>query len=548
MKPHHWPFVALGVSAVAAITAVVVVGSKSPAVNMPILFGIPLVATYLAHLVSKRAPNKVLFEFRVDPRPSWYNDAVEVTANGLEITAMSGGGRMASTGPTRLSYGFDDLLGISTRQAVPGEAPWITLTDGRGLPVPAGDVVVLRTTSGEQVLPVEDPQKFVALVRSRVSGLPEVHSTPVVQTDSHLDEVGEGPPPTGERTTPVEGPAVSLTGPPLAVRWLVGATLALAGTVVLPSVALLTTPGVPWAVLTAAGVAGVVWVLNRNVPWVWGRVAFLSVPISVIWLIGKGGYVWIPVLLVLCPMLGYLGGRMFRLGANLGRNVEVRVPLRDGSSLYVQRDRLVHKPNRAHATGSYPQAVWLGDITLLQSGTTPDVHPWPTPTGTTTFVGQNPLLRLVARPQQWILPATQAGELAELIRSRGGTPASPTRMSVEEWRELRQWAVRRQVGFMQQTVGIGKGAFIPAGIGWRLFAAAFTGQFAWIFLYLGSTGVDVRVGILISVVLTAWLLGDWWRVRPRMRVAEHNALPPGSRDWGETRPDHAPLPGWQPWR
>lgn len=538
MKPHHWPFVALAVSAVAAITAVIVVGSRSPAVNVPILFGLPFVATYLAHLVSRRVPGKVLFEFRVDPRPSWYSDAVEVTGSGLEITASSGGGRMASSGPTKVSYGFTDLLGISTRQAVPGEAPWITLTDGRGLPVPAGDVVVLRTTTGEQVLPVETPQKFVALVRSRVSGLPEVHSTPAVQTAGHLDKVGEAPPPAGDRTTPVDGPAVSLTGPPLAVRWLVGATLALAGTVALPAFALITTPGVPWLVVTASGVAGVVWVLNRNVPRTWGRVALLAVPVSVVWLIGKGGYVWVPVLLVLCPVLGYLGGRMFRLGANLGRAVEVRVPLRDGASLYVQRDRLVHKPSRAQAPGVPAQAVWLGDVTLAQPGTAPDVYQWPAPTGATAFVGQNPLLRLVARPQQWILPVTQAGELAELVRSRRGTPTLPTLVSVDEWRVLRQWAVRR-------TVGMGRGTYAPAGIGWRLFAAAFTGQYAWTFLVVGA---DVWIGALISVTLTAWLLADWWRVRGRMRVAEHNALPPGSRDWGETRPDHAPIPGWQPFR
>jgi hypothetical protein len=536
VKPHHWPFAALGVSAVVAITAVIVVGSKSPAVNMPILLGIPLVATYLAHLVSKRAPGKVLFEFRVDPRPSWYTDAVEVTGDGLEITAVSGGGRMASSGPTRLSYGFGDLLGIGTRAATPGEAPWITLTDGRGLPVPAGDVVVLRTTKGEQVLPVEEPQKFVSLVRSRVSGLPDVHSAAVV-TDNGA-ESGQAPPPVGEPATPMQGPAVSPSGPPLAVRWLVGTALALIGTVVLPAVALITTPGVPWIAPVFAGVAGVVWVLNRNVPRVWGRVALLSVPMSVLWLISKGGYVWVPVLLVLCPALGHLGGRMFRLGANLGRNVEVRVPLRSGASLYVQRDRLVHKLNKSHEGGVHPQAMWLGDLTLVQPGTSRDVEPWQVPGGLTTRVGGASLLRLVARPQQWILPVDQAGELAELIRSRQGVPAAPSAMSVEEWRDLRQWAVRR-------TTGSDRGNYKTVGIGWRLFAAAFTGSFAWMFLSLGSA---VWVGTVITVPLTAWLLADWWRVRNRMRLAEHNVLPPGSRDWGETRPDHAPIPGWQPWR
>ncbi|HEX7302314.1 hypothetical protein [Lentzea sp.] len=532
MKPHHWPLVALGVSAAAAIAFVVVVGAGSPAANMGVILGVPLVVTYLAHLASKRAPGKVLFEFRVDPRPSWYNDAVEVTGNGLEITANSGGGRMASSGPRKITYGFTDLLGISTRPAVAGEAPWITLTDGRGLPVPAGDVVVLRTTSGEQVLPVDEPQKFVSLVRSRVPGLAEVHSGAVV-ADSN--EVGDAPPPVGERTTPVQGPAVSPSGPPLAVRWLVGAALALAGTVVLPVVALLATAGVPRIGLAAPVIAGVVWVLNRNVPRVWGRVAFLAVPVSVFWLLGKGGYAWIAVL-VLCPVLGFLGGRMFRLGADLGRSVEVRVPLRDGGSLYVQRDRLVHKLNKSHEGGIHPRAMWLGDLTLVQPGTSPDLQAWPVPGGIKMPVGRSPMLRLVARPQQWILPVAQPGELAELIRSRQGSPARPEQMSVEEWRALQGWAVRR-------TTGTNRGNYTTSGIGWRLFAAAFTGSFALMFLTLGLWG-----GALVTVPLTLGLLADWWRVRNRMRLAEHHVLPPGSRDWGEVRPDHAPLPGWQPYR
>jgi hypothetical protein len=536
MKPHHWPFAALGVSAVAAITFVVVMGSKSPAVNMPIMLGVPFVATYLTHLVSKRAPGKVLFEFRVDTRPSWYTDAVEVTSNGLEITAVSGGGRLDSSGPTKVSYAFNDLLGISTRAAVPGERPWITLTDGRGLPVPHGEVVVLRTTRGDQVLPVEEPQKFVSLVRSKVSGLAEVHSG--VTVVSGADEVGEAPPVPGLRTTPVQGPPVALTGPSLAVRWLAGAALALTGTVVLPVVVLFLTPGRTWPAMAFAGVAGVVWVLNRNVPRVWGRVAFLAVPISVFWLIGLGGFIWIPVLLVLCPLLGHLGGRTFRLGADLGRSVEVRVPLRNGASLYVQRDRLVHKVNKSHDGGVHPQAMWLGEVTLVQPGTSPDLQPWPVPGGIKMIIGKSPMLRLVAGPQQWILPVAQAGELAELIRSRQSAPARPTRLSIEEWRELRLWAVRR-------TTGTNRGDYKTVGIGWRLFIASVTGNFAWMFLSIGRM---VWVGSLITVTLTAGLLADWLRVRGRMRLAEHNVLPPGSPAWGETRADHAPIPGWQPWR
>ncbi|HUQ56526.1 hypothetical protein [Lentzea sp.] len=181
--------------------------------------------------------------------------------------------------------------------------------------------------------------------------------------------------------------------------------------------------------------------------------------------------------------------------------------------------------------------MWLGDLTLVQPGTSPDLQAWPVPGGISVPVGKSPMLRLVARPQQWVLPVVQPGELAELVRSRRGTPARPTRMSIEEWRELHRWAVRR-------TTGTDRGNFTTAGIGWRLFAASFTGTFAWMFV---SVGPALWGGILITVPLTPWLLADWWRVRNRMRLAEHTVLPPGSRDWGETRPDHAPIPGWQPY-
>ncbi|MFS8101225.1 hypothetical protein LFM09_29285 [Lentzea alba] len=532
MKPHHWPLVALGVSAVIAITTVIVVGSKSPAVNMPILFGFPFVVTYLVHLVSKRAPNKVLFELRTDFKGRFV-DTIEVTDSGLEIIA----GTPHKT-PV-LTYGFGDLIGIGTRQAVSGEAPWITLHDGRALPVPQGDVVVLRTTTGDQVLPVENPQRFVSLVRSRVPNLSDAPTAAVLTADND-SEAGEAPRPIGTPTTPADGPAVSLTGPSLAVRWLVGATLALTGTVVLPEIALLTTPDVPRLMLAAPLVAGVVWVLNRNVPWLWGRLALLSVPISVFWLAGSREFVWVAVLLVLCPTLGRLGGRMFLLGSGLGREVQVRVPLRGGESLFVERDRLVFRT--APDGKVFDQAMWLGDITLVQPGTSPHPELWPMPGGgLKMLVGNAPTLRLVAGPQQWLMPVTQAGELAELIRSRRGTPVPLTQMSIDEWRDLRHWARRR-------ATGIAATSLTTTAIGWRLLAAAITGSFAWMFILVAGRGVNVWIGVATTVLLTALLLADWWRVRGRMRLAEHHMLPPGSRNWGETRPDHTPIHGWQPWR
>ncbi|MEU0884754.1 hypothetical protein ABZ345_39695 [Lentzea sp. NPDC005914] len=415
------------------------------------------------------------------------------------------------------------------------------MKDGRALPVPQGDVVVLRTIRGDQVLPVEDPVKFVELVRSRVPSLSTAPSAAVL-TDDNDSEAGESPRSDGEPTTPVAGPTSTLTGPSLAARWLVGATLALTGTVVLPEVALLATPAVPRLVLAAPLVAGVVWVLNRNVPWLWGRLALLSVPITVFCLIGTKAYVWVPILLVLCPTLGHLGARMFRLGAGLGREVQVRVPLRNGGALYVEHDRLVFRLGVSKGAKVLTQALWLGDLTLVQPGTSPHPELWPLPGGGhKMLVANGPTLRLVARPQQWLLPVTQAAELAELIRSRQGMPVQHTRMSMEEWRELRHWARRRSTGIAQTSL-------TTTAIGWRLFAAAVTGTFAWMFLLVAGKGVTVWAGVVTTVLLTAWLVADWWRVRGRMRLAEYAMLPPGSRDWGETRPDHAPIHGWQPWR
>ena len=53
--------------------------------------------------------------------------------------------------------------------------------------------------------------------------------------------------------------------------------------------------------------------------------------------------------------------------------------------------------------------------------------------------------------------------------------------------------------------------------------------------------------VAAALTIAAALGADWIRVRRRLRVAADNALPPSSPDWGELRPDHAPLNGWQPW-
>ncbi|WP_158851396.1 hypothetical protein [Saccharothrix deserti] len=546
-RPRNWTVPVLVVSAVQALGVTGAVADRfdtHPALNAVLYLALLMAPMALVRWAARSVPAldgryEAEFAVRTHAQPFWYSDSVRVTGDALVVEVRSGGGRMTAQ-PTVKTVPLDRITALGVRQVVAGEPPWITLPDGRGLSVPPGDVVVVRTGTEEHVLPVENPRLFVEAVRGRVGRQLPVDVAPVVTRGEHVPEVLPAPEPVGVRVHPVHGPHTPLpAGPGPIVRWAAAGALALVA-LAIPVVVLLRVSA-PVGYLLWVGVVAVVWLLNCRTPRVWGRVAWLLVPVALFALAARQEWAPMPLLL-LCPLLGWAAGAVFLRwkGTDLARTaVELPFRTRGGDAVRLQAQRLVVKPGAGGEGGAHPQALWLHDVTVNQTGafTGGDLVVWPRPGGFRTRLGNAPALRVVAGRQQWLLPVDEARLLRELIRHRAGHAAPPPAngLDLEGWHRLRTWAVGATTGSQEG------GGFKTTGIGWRLVAAACVGTVGWVLVWL------VPVAGAIGLTLSAALLADWLRVRRRMLVAEHHALPPGSPDWGETRPDHAPLPGWQPW-
>jgi hypothetical protein len=563
-KPHNWPTVSLiaaviqSAGAIAAIVLYLRPTELHPALNLLgylVLWLPPLLCAWLAQRVLLAPPSaelgntpyQVRFQTRATQKSFWSNDSVVVTGEALEIelhAATSERRPVVGEKPKRAPWKtvpLNDITAVGVRAAIPNEAPWAVLRNGPSRSVPVGDVVVVQTRTEEQVLPVEHARRFVELLHTRTGrALPSVVAEPVAELDTHVAEVLPAPEPTGPKVHATTAPGGPLpTGPGLSVRWLIAVPLALAGIAGVPLFLLLKTSA-PIAFAAWIGVAVVVWLLNLRVPRVWGRVATLPVPLTLMWLAVDRQWILAPALL-LCPILGRLAGAAFTnwRGTDLGGSA-VEVPFRglSGDLLFLQKDRLVHESrSKAHL----PYAVWLADIDLIQSGARvgTEIAWWQLPGGLRNGVGNSPLLRVVAGRQQWILPTNENRLIAELIGKRAETaaPAPADDLDLAGWYRLRTWAVSKTYGSILRF-GLRKD-----GIGWRLFAASIAGSLAGLLLQYRAALIPG----LVCAALAVLLLANWARLRPELRRAEHNPLPPGSPDWGETRPDHAPVEGYQPW-
>ncbi|PRY43329.1 hypothetical protein [Umezawaea tangerina] len=558
-RSHRWPAVSLFTAAVQAMgaTAAIVVHLRplglNPALNILVYVLLPLPPAFCAWLAHRAVtsaapatlggtPHHVSFPTRAVRKSFWSNDSVVVTDEALEVWLQRG-----ATEPKELPPGaklgsvpwkairLDDITSVGVRAAVPDEAPWAVLRNGPSESVPSGEVVVVRIGAEDQVLPVVKAEAFAELVRARTGrALPSRVDRPEVVLDTHVAEVLPAPDPVGPKVYAVRGPDEPLpTGPGLTARWLIAAPPALVGVAGLPLALLLATSATA-GFLAWIGVAIVAWLCNLRVPRVWGRVAFLPVPVTLMWLVVQRQWLF-ALALVLCPVLGRLAGAVFTnwRGTDLGGSgVEVPFKLQSGERLFVQEDRLVRK------THGVPQfALWLTDLGLVQCGvrTAPEAGRWQSPGGLGHAVFDSTWLRVVAGPQQWLLPTPELRLIAELVKARAANaaPAPPDDLDLDGWHRLRAWAVTR-------TSGGGVQARIP---GWRLFVAAVAGGFAFLLL----PAAPMLVPGLVAAVIAVIALVDWARIRPRMREAEHHSLPPGSPDWGEVRPDHAPVLGYQPW-
>ncbi|MGH3803607.1 MAG: hypothetical protein ACRDTD_26460, partial [Pseudonocardiaceae bacterium] len=197
----------------------------------------------------------------------------------------------------------------------------------------------------------------------------------------------------------------------------------------------------------------------------------------------------------------------------------------------------------------------LSELTLAQPGQFVGSEPrwWPYPGGRWTRLGRGPALRLVSGNQQWLLPLRAPRELAAIVLARAAVRQQAQRSavvastpSIAQWRTLQSWAARqlttmsRGGSLMRRTVGFRLVAAFPALILGSVLLGESISRGA------ASDGGVVAVAGAALLVATV-LVSDWVRVRGRTRVAEDNALPPNSPDWGELRPDYAPMSGWQPW-
>ncbi|MDQ4092591.1 MAG: hypothetical protein M3143_04020, partial [Actinomycetota bacterium] len=204
---------------------------------------------------------------------------------------------------------------------------------------------------------------------------------------------------------------------------------------------------------------------------------------------------------------------------------------------------------RGGAGGAVPQAVALGELAFAQSGqfTCSEARFWPLP-GARLRLWRGPVLRLVSGRQQWLIPVDAPRELATIVRGRAVTAPRrdvPAPLTLTQWLELQSWAARqlttsrRGPGLKQRTVVFRLVVAFPAAfLGTSLFSESI------------ARGAELGSGTVVAgatLAIAAALVADWIRVCRRLRVAQDNALPPGSPDWGDLRPDHAPLEGWQPW-
>jgi hypothetical protein len=581
-QPHQWPLRSLGWAfpqAIALGFAVNGVLDQSVLASLPLGLAITLVPTSTAALGFRSLLRPLVaelgatdFELCVEPRTahrSWfYGDTVTLTDREIVIAVRSGSGR-ATRNPKIARIALADVAAVGARPALTQDSPWITLPDGRGVSVQPGDVIVIQGRNVAQVLPVPDAAVFAEIVRTRaarvrgaaVAALPvEFGALPAEQ--GHIPEVLPAPQPIGPVADPFTAPGTSLrSGPGMAMRWGLGFPLALLGIVGIPVGLLLYGGLLPpqtaleryrlvfcalWTTLAAA-----IWLRSLHQPRYWPVWALTSgLATAIVAAVQELG---LPALLG--PILGVLlcwAGRQLLIrpvSADLaGSRLEIPLRLRGGVTLLVQRDRLLLKVSGG-AGGAVPQALPLGGLTLLQLGqfTSSEARCWPLP-GASMRIWRGPVLRLVSGRQQWLIPVDAPRELAAIVRGRAAaTPRrTPAPLTLTQWYELQSWTARtltttrRGPGLKQRTVGFRLVVAFPAALFGTLLFSEGMGR--------GQVGLDAGAAVAGTMLVIAMVaVGDWIRVRRRLRVAEDNALPPGSPAWGELRDDHAPLDGWQPW-
>lgn len=374
-------------------------------------------------------------------------------------------------------------------------------------------------------------------------------------TAEHVPEVLPAPPETGTDISPVPG-------------WSSSAPETVAGRQVqafgLGALAVLVIPlfFVVWGMReldTGAGIAGLVgiavatagWLTDARTPrrWVgWALLAAFSA-VHVNLALAPAGLLAL-LAAVACPLLARMAHKRFTApGFDLAeRDVEVSFPLyrHRSARLRIGRDRAVLALKRLAGGGHVDQAIPLAEVSLAQPGEIVTVDSWPLPGETSLRLAEGPAVRIVAGRQQWIVNVEDPRLVAAILRRRQSAAWSQRTgpQDLGSWHALRRWATARTTTFRNGRKSQSYLIFRPV-VG---FFATVLGLMLMTVLIAGSgMAPSGWLAACALLLIGAFFVTGWLRLRRRLDFAELQSLPPNSPPWGDRRPDVAPIPGWRPW-
>ncbi|SFS67011.1 hypothetical protein [Saccharopolyspora flava] len=374
-------------------------------------------------------------------------------------------------------------------------------------------------------------------------------------TAQHIPEVLPAPPETGTEVTPV--PGEPSTAPEVVPGRVVQAFgLGALAVVVIPLGFVVwamreLVPGVGIAGVAGIAVATVAWLLDVRTPrrWVgWALLSGFAAAYANLSLAPLGLLALVAV--VVCPLLARTAQkRLTAPGFDLAeRDVEVGFPLyrHQPARLRVERDRAVLALGRMAGGGHVDQAIPLAEVSLAQPGEIVGGDAWPLPGATAVRLVEGPAVRVVAGRQQWVVNVEDPRLVAAILRRRQSAAWSLRTgpQDLGSWHALRRWATKQNTTFRNGKQSQSYRVFRP------LFGFFF-GVLGLMLLTMQITGnagtPSAWLAAAAMLVVGAVLVVGWIRQRTRLARAELHSLPPNSPDWGDQRPEVAPIPGWRPW-
>ncbi|GAB3672402.1 hypothetical protein [Saccharopolyspora tripterygii] len=374
-------------------------------------------------------------------------------------------------------------------------------------------------------------------------------------TAEHIPEVLPAPPETGTDVTPVPGRS-SAAPETVAGRQVQAFGLGAAAVVMIPLGFVL------WGMReldTGAGIAGLVgiavatagWLADVRTPRRWAGWALLAAfsAVYVNLALAPAGLLAL-LAAVVCPLIAREAHRRSTApGFDLAeRDVEVGFPLyrHQSARLQIGRDRAVLALKRMAGGGHVDQAIPLAEVSMAQPGEIVTGDSWPLPGETPLRLVEGPAVRIVAGRQQWIVNVEDPRLVAAILRRRQSAAWSQRTgpQDLGSWHAKRKWAAARTTTFRN-------GRKSQSYLIFRPLVGFFSGVLGLMLITMLIAGGDLAPSTWLAacalLLIGAFFVVSWLRLRRRLDYAELQSLPPNSPPWGDQRPDVAPIPGWRPW-